>query len=197
MHYLCGVKKKINIAIFASGSGSNAGCLVKHFKNHDQISVAAIVTNNPNAFVLERAKNNGIESRKFKNEDFITGESVLNYLLEKEINFIVLAGFLRKIPDTLIQQFKDKIINIHPALLPKFGGKGMYGVHVHEAVKQAGEKLTGITIHVVDSVFDNGKHIAQYTCHIDEYDTVETIAQKVQVLEHRYFAPTVEKYILC
>lgn len=188
---------KINIAIFASGSGSNAACLIDYFNEHPKIAIRTIVSNNAQAYVLERAKNNGIASQVFKNEDFVSGKSVLKFLLHEKIDYIVLAGFLRKIPDNMIDNFQNKIINIHPALLPKFGGKGMYGIHVHEAVKQAEEKLTGITIHLVDRIFDNGKHIAQYSCEIEDTDTVETIAQKVQALEHRYFAPTVEKYILC
>jgi len=188
---------KKRLAIFASGNGSNANVLMKYFSIHSQIEVALIITNNSSAGVLDYAKNHHIENAVFTNEQFASGDNIIKFLNTKKIDYIILSGFLRKIPNNLIEQFSGKIINIHPALLPKFGGKGMYGKHVHEAVYQTGETESGITIHIVDNEFDHGEHIAQFSCPIYKEDTPDDIAKKVQSLEHLYFAPTIEKFILC
>ncbi len=188
---------KKRLAIFASGNGSNANVLMKYFSTHSKIEVAVIVSNNPSAGVLNYARDYHIESSVFTNDQFISGDDIVKFLNAKKIDYIILSGFLRKIPDLLIEQFPGKIINIHPALLPKFGGKGMYGKYVHEAVYQSGEAETGITIHLVDNEFDHGDQIAQFSCTIDKDDNVENIAKKVQSLEHLHFAPTIEKQILC
>lgn len=188
---------KRRLAIFASGNGSNANVLMNYFSNHSQIEIALIVTNNPSAGVIDFAKDCNVEFCIFTNEQFVHGNEVLECLDNRKIDYIILSGFLRKIPDLIIKNFSNKIINIHPALLPKFGGRGMYGKYVHEAVFESGETETGITIHLVDNEFDHGEHIAQYSCAISEGDDVNGIAEKVRLLEHTYFAPEIEKHIVC
>jgi phosphoribosylglycinamide formyltransferase 1 len=187
---------KTKLALFASGNGTNAEVLMHYFNKHPKIEIVLVITNNPSAGVIERAEMFNIPVQVFPNEAFQIGGSVLEKLVASKIEAIVLAGFLRKIPFEIIQAFKNKIINIHPALLPKFGGKGMYGLYVHEAVKEMGETETGITIHLVDEKFDNGKHIAQFSCPVSPTDTPLDIAKNVQLLEHQYFATTIEKYLL-
>ena len=182
----------VNLAIFASGAGSNAKKILEYFSNNTGIEVVKIITNNPDAYVLEIAKQFNIESiiiskSVLKSEDFI---KMLN---DHKIDLIVLAGFLLKIPKELIEGFRGDIINIHPALLPKYGGKGMYGMHVHQAVKDANETETGITIHYVNENYDEGKVILQEQVNIQNNDTIEMIANKVHQLEYQYFAPTIEK----
>jgi len=183
--------KMVNLAIFASGAGSNAKKILEYFSNNTGIEVVKIITNNPDAYVLEIAKQFNIESiiiskSVLKSEDFI---KMLN---DHKIDLIVLAGFLLKIPKELIEGFQGEIINIHPALLPKYGGKGMYGMHVHQAVKDANETETGITIHYVNENYDEGKVILQEQVNIQNNDTIEMIANKVHQLEYQYFAPTIE-----
>lgn len=187
--------EKIYIAIFASGSGSNALKLIEHFKNHSFIDVKLIVCNNPKAGVIEKAIHYGIELLMIEKDRFFEGDAYVNTIKEKEISWIILAGFLWKIPKMLIEAFPDKIINIHPALLPKFGGKGMYGKYVHEAVLAAKEQKSGITIHLVDEIYDHGKIIFQAECNVDASETPETMAKKVQELEHTHFAREVEKFV--
>jgi phosphoribosylglycinamide formyltransferase-1 len=187
--------KKYRIAIFASGSGTNAEEIMKRFEHHDSIEVSLLLSNNPQAFALERAKKFGISTKVFNRSTFRESEDVLNWLKEKSITHIVLAGFMWLVPDNLIKTFSGKIINIHPALLPKFGGKGMYGMHVHEAVKTASEKETGITIHEVNEHYDEGKVLFQSTCPVAETDTPEQIAQKVHALEYRYYPGVIEEWI--
>ena len=184
--------KMVNLAIFASGAGSNAKKILEYFSNNTGIEVVKIITNNPDAYVLEIAKQFNIESiiiskSVLKSEDFI---KMLN---DHKIDLIVLAGFLLKIPKELIEGFQGEIINIHPALLPKYGGKGMYGMHVHQAVKDANDTETGITIHYVNENYDEGKVILQEQVNIQNNDTIEMIANKVHQLEYQYFAPTIEK----
>jgi phosphoribosylglycinamide formyltransferase-1 len=184
--------KMVNLAIFASGAGSNAKKILEYFSNNTGIEVVKIVSNNPDAYVLEIAKQFNIESiiiskSVLKSEDFI---KMLN---DHKIDLIVLAGFLLKIPKELIEGFQGEIINIHPALLPKYGGKGMYGMHVHQAVKDANDTETGITIHYVNENYDEGKVILQEHVNIQNNDTIEMIANKVHQLEYQYFAPTIEK----
>ena len=184
------------IAIFASGAGTNAEKIIAHLKNHSAIEVALIVCNKPGAGVLSIAAANHIPSLLIDKEIFFRGDGYVPFLKEKEIDFIVLAGFLWKIPDALIAAYPKKIINIHPALLPKYGGKGMYGLRVHESVIAAGEKESGITIHYVNEHFDEGESVFQATCSINDNDTPETLAQKIHTLEHAHFPGVVEKLVL-
>jgi formyltetrahydrofolate-dependent phosphoribosylglycinamide formyltransferase len=184
------------IAIFASGAGSNAEKIIVHLKNHSTIEVALVVCNKPGAGVLAIAAANHIPTLLIEKENFFKGDAYVSYLKEKGIDFIVLAGFLWKIPDLLIAAYPKKIINIHPALLPKYGGKGMYGMRVHEAVIAAGEKESGITIHYVNEHFDEGEPVFQTSCRIEENETPETLANKIHVLEHTHFPAIVEKLVL-
>ncbi|MFT3903158.1 MAG: phosphoribosylglycinamide formyltransferase [Niabella sp.] len=186
----------VKLAVFASGAGSNAKKMIGYFKEKNTASVSLIVCNNPNAGVIPIAKKEGVELMMIERERFLKGDGYLSELQKRGIDLIVLAGFLWKVPATLIQAYPKKIINIHPALLPKFGGKGMYGAKVHAAVIEAGEKESGITIHYVDEIYDHGETIFQATCNISAYDTPGSLAQKVHELEHRYFSEVVEKIIL-
>ncbi len=187
---------KHNIAIFASGAGSNAEQLLNRFSSHPSINVALIVSNKANAGVLEIAKRFHVPAVVLDKSAFYESNRIVEILQECDINFVVLAGFLLKVPDVLVQRFANKMINIHPALLPKFGGKGMYGNHVHQAVKDQGEKETGITIHLVNEHYDEGAILFQASCPVVVEDSVETIREKVQRLEHKHFANVVEKTIL-
>jgi phosphoribosylglycinamide formyltransferase, formyltetrahydrofolate-dependent len=182
-----------NIAIFASGTGSNAKKIIENFANHPQIKISLIVSNNAAAKVLQIATDNKIPSLIIEKEEFFKGNAYIDELKSANINFIVLAGFLWKVPQKLLHHFSNKIINIHPALLPKYGGKGMYGDFVHQAVIAAKEKQSGITIHFVDEKYDHGKTIFQATCDVNENDTPETLAQKIHQLEHRYFSEIIGK----
>lgn len=184
-----------HIAIFASGAGSNAEKIITHLKEHGSIRVSLVVCNKPGAGVLLIAAANKIPVLLIEKERFFRGDTYLPHLKQYEIDFIVLAGFLWKVPDALIAAYPKRIINIHPALLPKYGGKGMYGMHVHEAVIAAGEKESGITIHYVNEHFDEGEQIFQASCPIEPGDTAIILAQKVHALEHRYFPEVVEKTV--
>jgi len=184
------------IAIFASGAGSNAEKIITHLKHHSSIEVALIVCNKPEAGVLSIASANHIPTLLIEKEQFFRGDSYLPELKKHGIDFIVLAGFLWKIPAALIAAYPNRIINIHPALLPKYGGKGMYGMKVHEAVIDAGEKESGITIHYVNEHFDEGEPIFQASCTIDAGETPESLAQKIHLLEHRHFPEEIEKLLL-
>jgi phosphoribosylglycinamide formyltransferase-1 len=179
------------IAIFSSGAGSNAEKIIDHLKGNITAVVGVVVCNKPEAGVLKIASNNNIPVLLIEKEKFFRGNAYIDELKEASIDFIVLAGFLWKIPSALIKEFHGKIINIHPALLPKYGGKGMYGNFVHEAVIANKEKESGITIHYVDEVYDHGQIILQATCPLEAGETPETLAKKVQVLEHRHFPPAV------
>jgi phosphoribosylglycinamide formyltransferase 1 len=182
------------IVIFASGSGSNAEQIILHFKNSNQGNVVGIFTNNLHAKVLDRAKNHNIPFEVFSREELNDG-SVLQKVDEINPDLIVLAGFLLKFPSDIIANYPDKIINIHPALLPKFGGKGMYGTHVHQAVLDQKEKETGITIHYVNEHYDEGGIIFQKSVAVDGCKTAEEIASKVHQLEHEYFPRIIEQLI--
>lgn len=184
-----------NIAIFASGSGTNAENIICTFKNDNSINISLICSNNDKAFVLERAKNHSIPSFVFSRTDFKNSTTILNKLKEYNIDFIVLAGFLWLIPEYLIQAFPNKIVNIHPALLPKYGGKGMYGMNVHKAVVENGETESGITIHFVNENYDEGKTIFQAKCALTKDDTPESVAKKIHELEYEHF-PAVIKSVL-
>ena len=183
------------LAIFLSGNGSNAEAIFSHFKNHPTITVALVLSNNPEAFGLQRAKNFGLKTHVFDRNQFHESEVVLNWLKEEQVTHIALAGFLWMIPQNLIHAYPKHIINIHPALLPKFGGKGMYGSKVHAAVKAADEKETGITLHEVNEKYDEGKIIFQAKCEVPPEDTLESIAEKVQALEHNHYPREIEKWI--
>ena len=182
------------IAIFASGSGSNAENIVTYFKDKNLAEVVLILTNKADAFVLERAKKLAVESVVFSSEQLKSGELV-NLLNDKSIDFVVLAGFLLKIPENLIAAFPNKIINIHPALLPNYGGKGMYGDTVHKAVVANKEKETGITIHFVNEHYDEGAIIFQAKCKVSETDTYEDVAHKIHQLEYEHFPRVVEELL--
>ncbi|MBI3511060.1 MAG: phosphoribosylglycinamide formyltransferase [Bacteroidetes bacterium] len=183
------------IAIFASGSGTNAEKLIQYFEFHKRAQVTLVVCNNEKAGVVEIAKEHGVETLLIAKEEFFSENSIVDELKVRGIDLIVLAGFLWLIPEIILRKFPDSIINIHPALLPKFGGKGMFGNKVHDAVIAAGEKESGITVHFVNEKFDEGKHIAQFTCPVLPGDTSRTLAARVQELEHKYFAEVVEKII--
>ena len=187
-----------NIAIFASGNGSNAESLTKYFNNGNTANVKLIVCNNKNALVLERAKNLNIEALIMPKEHLCSENPVelLEILESRKIDYIILAGYLLKIPLALINKYTHKIINIHPALLPKYGGKGMYGMNIHKAVVEAKEKETGITIHLIDEIYDNGEVIFQTSCSVEPDDTPESVAKKISLLEQTYFPKVVEEYIL-
>ena len=184
-----------NIAIFASGSGSNAEKIVEHFRDSTAVCVKLILCNNPEAAVIERATRLNIPLQLFDRQQF-KSDFILTILQENEIDWIILAGFLWLIPKNLIVAFPNKIINIHPALLPKFGGKGMYGHFVHEAVVAAGEMESGITIHYVNEHYDEGQYIFQASFPILPTDTPEDVAKKGQVLEYEYFAKVIEGKLL-
>ncbi len=188
--------KQFRIAIFASGSGSNAEEIIKYFKGHPHISVDLLLSNNPDAFALERARRLHIPAKIFNREAFRNTKEVLQWLREKQITHIVLAGFLWLMPEYLIAEYPDHIINIHPALLPKYGGKGMYGSKIHEAVKTAGDAETGITIHLVNEKYDDGKILFQGKCSIEENYTPEKIAECVHKLEYEHYPKEIEKWIL-
>lgn len=187
--------QKIALAIFASGAGSNAQKLIDHFKDSDVARVALIVCNKPGAGVLTIAQKENIPTLLIEKESFFRGHAYLPQLKEAGVGFIILAGFLWKIPQALIDAYPRRIVNIHPALLPKFGGKGMYGQYVHEAVLQAGETESGITIHYVDEHYDNGDIIFQTACPVLEGDTPETIAARIHELEHLHYPRVVEELL--
>ncbi len=180
------------LAIFASGAGTNAAKIIEHFAGNSQIEIALIVCNKPNAGVLSIAANNHVPTLLIEKENFFRGDAYLPQLKAATIDFIVLAGFLWKIPEQLIAAYPNKIINIHPALLPKYGGKGMYGNFVHEAVIANKEKESGITIHYVNEHFDEGQHIFQTNCTVEADDTADSLAAKIHILEHTHFAKVIE-----
>lgn len=187
--------KITRVAIFASGAGSNAEKIITHFKNHPTIFISLIVSNKKDAGVLAIANKFQIPSLIINRTDFYQSDTDVDHLKKAGIDFIILAGFLWKMPVNFIKAFPDKIINIHPALLPKYGGKGMYGHFVHEAVINNKEKESGISIHYVDEVYDNGKIILQKTCTISADDDANSLAKKIQVLEHAHFAKCMEAVI--
>lgn len=182
------------LAIFASGSGTNAQNLITHFNSGRLAKVELVICNKPNAYVLERAKKLDIESITLTKEE-LQSDKIPQILKTHGIDLIILAGYLLKIPAILINNYPNRIINIHPALLPKFGGKGMYGHHVHEAVVAAAERETGITIHLVNEIYDNGRILFQATCPVFQSDTADNIAAKIHELEQKYFPQVVEEYI--
>lgn len=184
------------IVIFASGSGTNAENLIKYFHNRETGSVIQVLTNNPHAKVLDRCKTLKVSALSFNRIAFTQTDDVLNILKASQPDLIVLAGFLWKFPDFILHEFPDKVINIHPALLPKYGGKGMYGSFVHEAVVANKETETGITIHYVNEHYDEGAIIFQEKCEVSPTDTAETVAAKIHDLEMEHFPQVVEKLLL-
>lgn len=188
------IKNQMNrIAIFASGAGSNAQKIIDHFSKHPAVEVALIVCNKPGAGVLTIAATHHIPTLLIEKEQFFRGDAYVPFLKEQTINWIILAGFLWKIPTALIKAFEQHIINIHPALLPKYGGKGMYGQHVHETVIANGETTSGITIHYVDEHYDHGDTIFQAQCEVHADDTPDTLAQRIHALEHLYYPKVIEQ----
>ncbi len=186
-----------SIAIFASGSGSNAENIIRYFEENDAVSVVLVVSNKADAYVLERAARLGVPARVFLKADWTDGVAVLAALREYRVDFIVLAGFLLRVPEVLLNAYSEKIINIHPALLPKFGGKGMYGDRVHEAVVASGEKESGITIHYIDERYDEGSVIFQATCPVLPADTPDDVAAKVHALEYEHFPKVIDQLLSC
>jgi phosphoribosylglycinamide formyltransferase 1 len=183
------------LAIFASGSGTNAENLIQTFKESKKIEIATIFSNNKNAFVIQRAINHSIKHYVFSRPDFYQSEKILELLKKEEISFIILAGFLWLIPEYLINAYPNKIINIHPALLPNYGGKGMYGMSVHEAVVKNKDTETGITIHYVNKEYDKGSIIFQARCKVSDKDTPEVVAKKVHELEYMHFPKIIEQIL--
>ncbi len=185
-----------NIAIFASGNGSNAENIINFFANTNKISIKLILSNKKDAFVVKRAKKHNIECLIVEKKQFMEDNYVVNILEAKKIDAIVLAGFLLLLPKCLVRAYSGKIINIHPALLPKYGGKGMYGMNVHKAVIENSEKESGITIHNVNEEYDKGEIIFSAACDVSPDDTPDTLAAKVHELEYKYFPAVIEKWLM-
>ena len=185
----------INIAIFGSGSGTNAENIIQYFESNPFIKVALVLSNKADAYILERARLHHIPSVVYTKSEFQNEDGLLALLGEHKVDFVVLAGFLLQIPVALIHAYPNKIVNIHPALLPNYGGKGMYGNRVHEAVIAAGDKQSGITIHYIDEHYDSGSIIFQTTCDVLPTDTSDDLAAKVQTLEYKYFPKVIEETI--
>lgn len=184
------------IAIFASGAGSNAEKILEYFSHSEKIKVALIVCNKPEAGVLTIAKQHGVEALLIDKELFFRGDNYIPQLQAYKIDWIILAGFLWKIPLPLIASWRGHILNIHPALLPAYGGKGMYGSRVHQAVIEAGEKQSGITIHQVDEQYDHGDTVFQATCQVLPNDTAATLSNRIHALEHEHYPRVIEEQIL-
>lgn len=185
-----------NIAIFASGNGTNAENIIKYFSGNKDIKVKIVMANKTDAFVLERAHRLGILTLYINREQWADATHILTLLHEQQIDFIVLAGFLAHIPDALLHAYPNRIVNIHPSLLPKFGGKGMYGNKVHEAVVTAGETESGITIHYLNEHYDEGQIIAQYRCPVMPNDTPQDVATRVHALEYEYYPKVIEQLLI-
>ncbi|MEQ8907903.1 MAG: phosphoribosylglycinamide formyltransferase [Vicingaceae bacterium] len=185
------------IAIFASGVGTNAEQLIRYFNfSQKENEVSLVLSNKADSGVLEKAKELGVETQVFSNKGFEEGKEVVKCLKEASIEVIVLAGFLRKVSDHILHHFKDRIINIHPSLLPLYGGKGMYGRKVHQAVLENHENQSGISIHLVNEEFDQGKILFQAACKVEKEDTIESLTNKIHQLEHQYFSQVVEDYVI-
>lgn len=185
----------MNIAIFASGNGTNCENIIRHFNGNETARVCLVVSNKTDAYALTRARNLGVKTVTLSRTDFDNADIMLPLLTENAIDYIVLAGFMLMIPPFLVKAYNRRIINLHPSLLPKYGGKGMYGRHVHEAVKASGDNLSGITIHYVSDICDGGEIIARFTTPIAPEDTVEDIERKVRMLEIKYFPRAIESVI--
>lgn len=186
----------VNLAIFVSGSGTNCENIIRYFQNNKQVNISLVISNKADAYALVRAKHLNVETAVLPKSDFNNRELVLGLMSDHRIDFIVLAGFLLMIPDWLIDAYEHRMVNLHPALLPKFGGKGMYGHHVHESVKAAGESETGMTVHWVSNVCDGGEIIEQYKTAISPDDTPDDIAEKEHELEMEHFPKVIERVLL-
>lgn len=186
----------VNLAIFVSGNGTNCENIIKYFQNSKIVRIAVVISNRKDAYALVRAEKLHVANLVLNKQQINDKDTIMNVLQQHQVDFIVLAGFLLMIPEFIIDAFPKKIINLHPALLPKFGGKGMFGHHVHQAVKEAGETKTGMTVHYVSPVCDGGDIISQFECSVDKNDTPEDIAQKENELEMKYFPKVIEKVIL-
>jgi phosphoribosylglycinamide formyltransferase-1 len=186
---------KKRLAIFASGSGSNAEKIAEYFANRTDIEISLVLSNNPQAGVIARARRLHIPVVLFDSKTFYETHRIIEILQNEHIDLVILAGFMMLIPEAMVQAFPNKIVNIHPALLPKYGGKGMYGHFVHEAVVAAKESESGITIHFVNERYDEGGIIFQAACEVTPTDTPEEVAQKVQVLEHQHYPEVVERLL--
>ena len=182
-----------NIAIFASGSGSNAENIIRYFSTKESAKVTLVLSNNRQAFVLKRAESLNVKNIFFDRDDFYRSDRVINILQEEKIDFIVLAGFLWLVPDNIINIYDGRIVNIHPALLPAYGGKGMYGDAVHKAIIENREKESGITIHFVNNEYDKGNIIFQARCTVEPNDDYESLAKKIHGLEYEHFPRVIEK----
>ena len=182
------------LAILASGGGTNAEAIINYFKGRHDVSIDQIMSNKSDAYVLERAKNHGIEHSIFSKGDLVSGK-VLSLLKEQNIDLIILAGFLLLVPKEIVDSYPNRILNIHPALLPKYGGKGMYGDRVHKAVIQNGEKESGITIHYVNQNYDEGDVIVQAKCPVQKDDSPESLASKIHALEYAHYPVTIDKIV--
>ena len=187
---------KTRLALFASGNGSNALNIIDHFSGHPSVEIAFVLSNKIDAPILASSKAKNVKAIYCTNDQVSDGAYLISLCKENTIDYIILAGYLRLIPIELIQSYPERIINIHPALLPKFGGAGMYGDHVHRAVINSQETESGISIHYVDEYFDCGRMIAQFYCNVEPTDTLTTLKSKIQFLEHSYFPIVIEKTIL-
>jgi phosphoribosylglycinamide formyltransferase-1 len=185
-----------HLALFASGNGSNVQRIADYFRGHPDVSIDLVLSNNPQAYVLERSQKLNIPSLVFSRKDFYETNYILDILLARNITHIILAGFLWLIPENILKTFQGKIINIHPALLPGYGGKGMYGTRVHQAVINSGATSSGITIHYVNETYDEGQIIFQSRCPVVPEDTPETLAGKIHQLEYRYYPEIIEQIVL-
>ena len=185
----------IRLAILGSGNGTNAQQISEYFAGRDDVEVVCIIYNVRDAYIAQRAENLGIESRYFGRKDFYENGAVLQYLHEKQADWIILAGFLWLVPEDMLAVYPNRIINIHPALLPKYGGKGMYGHHVHEAVVSAHEAESGITIHIVDNHYDRGTTLFQARCAVDADETPDSLAAKIHLLEKEHFPRVIDETI--
>ena len=184
----------IKLAIFASGGGSNAENIIRYFNKHDTIRVAVVLTNNKNAGVIERCRNTGTSFEVFQKDD-LNDDTIVKILAKYEVDYLILAGFLLKIPGSIIERYENKILNIHPSLLPNYGGKGMYGHHVHDAVIAAGDTFSGITIHLVNTNYDEGQVVFQEKVPVLENDSSESLAARIHKTEHMHFPRVIEEFI--
>lgn len=190
------MKEPKRLALFASGNGTNVQQITEYFVNNPSVIVDCVIYNRRDAYVATRAANLGLPAYYMNKKDFMEGDKVLKLLQERGVDYIILAGFLLLVPENLLSHYANHIINIHPALLPLYGGKGMYGHHVHEAVIANHESESGITIHLVDSQFDHGKTLFQTKCTLTPSDTADTLAAKIHLLEKEYFPKTIEQFVM-
>ena len=193
---MASLDNKKHIAIFASGSGSNAERIIQYFTDHPSIQVSLIVCNNSKAGIIDRGVNHNIPVELIDKSQYVDSGYMISLMRHNDIDFIVLAGYLKLIPASFVQHFTNRMVNIHPALLPKYGGKGMYGHHVHEAIVANKEGISGLTIHFVSPIYDEGKYIFQAKCKLSKFDTPNDVANKVLRLEHMYYAPVIEQVVL-